>query len=100
MVFENAVLYLRDELLLREMADPIKVRGSVRVVLVLKFLAASYQGAENVKYAHEMMQLLYFFKHVWSPGLRRIMLSNWLLTSTGHKNVFVELDLLQEHLNV
>lgn len=72
MVFENAVLYLRDELLLREMADPIKVRGSVRVVLVLKFLAASYQGAENVKYAHEMMQLLYFFKHVWSPGLRYV----------------------------
>ena len=44
MVFENAVLFLRDALISREFSDAVKVGDSGRVVLVLKTWALSFRG--------------------------------------------------------
>ena len=32
-------------------------------------------------------------------SLRQIITDNWLVNPTGKKNAFVEVDLMQEHLN-
>ncbi|KAJ7487292.1 hypothetical protein B0H11DRAFT_2172828 [Mycena galericulata] len=100
MVFENAVLFIRDALLTREFADAIKAGDSGRIVLVLKLFAFTYRGNGRTKYAHEMLHVLHNIVNVWSDGLRHTILHNWLLCPTGKINAFVEVDLVQEHLNL
>lgn len=117
MIFENAVLFLRDGLLLREFSDAIKTGDSGRVLLVLRLWAFSYRGSGRAKYAHEVLHLVHNITHVWPEPVmyipphfhwrqfidhivcRKIVLNNWLVNPTGKANSFVELDLMQEHLN-
>ncbi|KAH9920829.1 uncharacterized protein BXZ73DRAFT_1550, partial [Epithele typhae] len=100
MVFENAVLFLRDALLLREFNDAIKSGCSGRILLSLKVLAFAYRGLGRTKYAHEVMHLLHSFTTVWPEPLRAIVLKNWLVNPTGMENSWVPVDLLQEHMNL
>ncbi|KAF8867617.1 hypothetical protein BD779DRAFT_1402297, partial [Infundibulicybe gibba] len=61
--------------------------------------ALSFRGSGRTKYAYEMLHILHNLTHVWPEPIRNIVLNNWLLNPTGHPNSFVEMDLLQEHLN-
>ncbi|KAF7373983.1 hypothetical protein MSAN_00611200 [Mycena sanguinolenta] len=100
MVFENALLFMRDALLTREFSDAIKRGDSGRIVLVLKQFAFAFRGNGRTKYAHEMLHVLHNLVNVWSDELRHVILHNWLLNPTGKLNAFVEVDLVQEHLNL
>ncbi|KAI0697950.1 hypothetical protein C8T65DRAFT_813442 [Cerioporus squamosus] len=99
-VFENAVLFLRDALVLREFTDAIKAGDSGRVLTVLKLWTAGFRGSGRTKYAHEMLHLIHNLEHVWPEPLRCIVLQNWLVNPTGEDDSWVEVDLLQEHLNL
>ncbi|KAJ7043255.1 hypothetical protein C8F04DRAFT_944756 [Mycena alexandri] len=99
MVFENTILFLRDALLTREFTDAVKAGDSGRVVNVLRLWVFSYRGSGRSKYAHEMLHLLHNLICVWTKELRHVILQNWLLNPTGKPNSFVEIDLVQEHLN-
>ncbi|KAJ7268858.1 hypothetical protein B0H12DRAFT_1096990 [Mycena haematopus] len=99
MVFENAVLFLRDALLTREFADAIKTGDSGRVLIILRMWAFCYRGNGRSKYAHEMLHLLHNLMCVWTKELRYIVLQNWLANPRGKPLSFVEIDLIQEHLN-
>ena len=70
MVFENAVLFLRDALLTRLFADAVKAGDSGLVILVLKLWTFAYRGSGRSKYAHEMLHLFHNLMNVWSKGLR------------------------------
>ncbi|KAF8205369.1 hypothetical protein K438DRAFT_1918070 [Mycena galopus ATCC 62051] len=103
MVLENAILFMRDALLTREFADAIKIGDSGRVVLVLWAWTFCYRGSRQSKYAHEMLHLMhnltvYLERGCLQPN-RYIILQNWLANPQGKFNCFVELDLVQEHLN-
>ncbi|KAH9840190.1 uncharacterized protein C8Q71DRAFT_746208 [Rhodofomes roseus] len=97
MVFENASLFLRDALILREFADAIKAGDSGRIVIVLKVLALSYRGSGRTKYAQEALHVIHNLTHVWPKPLRAIILNNWLVNTTGKPNHWYPVDLLQEH---
>ncbi|KAF8157861.1 hypothetical protein B0H34DRAFT_706469 [Crassisporium funariophilum] len=99
MVFENACLFMRDALFSRLFSNAVKVGDSGLVVLVLKMWAFAYRGNGRTKYAHEMLHLLHNLVNVWSKELRHAITQNWLLNPTGKANAFVEIDLVQEHLN-
>ncbi|KII95550.1 hypothetical protein PLICRDRAFT_25991 [Plicaturopsis crispa FD-325 SS-3] len=99
MVYENAVLFLRDALLSREFTDAIKCGDSGRVVLILKVWALSFRGSGRTKYAHEMLHLCHNIAHVWPKGIRDIVFNNWLVNPSGRPNAWVEVDLMQEHMN-
>ncbi|KAL1948717.1 hypothetical protein VTO73DRAFT_10523 [Trametes versicolor] len=90
---------MRDALVLREYTDAVKSGDSGRVVTVLKLWALSFRGSGRTKYAHEMLHLLHNLTHVWPAPLRKIVLQNWLVNPTGKPNAWVEVDLMQEHLN-
>jgi hypothetical protein len=62
MIFENAVLFLRDALISREFTDPAKCGDCI--VLVLKIWALSFRGSGCTKYAHEMLHLIHNIEHV------------------------------------
>ncbi|KDQ51992.1 hypothetical protein JAAARDRAFT_62157 [Jaapia argillacea MUCL 33604] len=87
MIFENAF------------TDAVKSGDLGRVFLVLKAWALQFHGTGRTKYAHEMLHLLHNLQHVWPKPLRDIIMNNWLLNPTGKPNSFVEVDLVQEHLN-
>lgn len=70
MVFENAILFLRDALLSREFTDAVKGGDSGRVILVLKTWALSFRGSGRSKYAHEMLHLIHNITTVWPKGIR------------------------------
>ncbi len=116
-IYENALLFMRDALHIREFTDVIKVRDSGRIVIMLKRLALLYRGTGRTKYAHEMLHLIHNVTHVWPKPLRyerslttfdfitneifasTIILNNWLVNPTGRANSFLPVDLLQEHMN-
>ncbi|KAJ7797568.1 hypothetical protein B0H14DRAFT_3493636 [Mycena olivaceomarginata] len=99
MVLKNAILFMRDALLTREFSDAIKIGDSGQVVLVLWAWTFCYRGSGRSKYAHEMLHLMHNLMCVWTKELRYIVLQNWLANPQGKFNCFVELDLMQEHLN-
>ncbi|KAI0083396.1 hypothetical protein BDY19DRAFT_910623 [Irpex rosettiformis] len=61
--------------------------------------ALSYRGCGRTKYAYEMLHVIHNLTHVWPKPLRKIVLDNWLVNTTGFANSFLPLDLLQEHMN-
>ena len=69
MVFENAIYFLHDALLLQEFTDAIKAGDSGRIILTLKMSALSYRGDGRPKYAFETLQFIHNFMHVWPKGL-------------------------------
>ncbi|KAJ7714778.1 hypothetical protein B0H14DRAFT_3014885, partial [Mycena olivaceomarginata] len=98
-IFENACLFLRDALVSRELTDAVKAGDSGRIVLILELLACSYRGNGRTKYAHEMLHLIHNLTKVWPASIRKIVLNNWLLNPTGNHFSWVEVDLMQEHMN-
>ncbi|KAH9886957.1 hypothetical protein C8Q73DRAFT_608284, partial [Cubamyces lactineus] len=91
-VFEGAILFMRDALVLREFTDAVKVGDSGRVVNVLKLWTLSFRGSGRVKYAYEMLHLIHNLTHVWPAPLRKIILQNWLVNPTGKPDAWVEVD--------
>ncbi|KAJ8089937.1 hypothetical protein PM082_018515 [Marasmius tenuissimus] len=98
-VFENAVLFLRDALYSYELTRAVKAGDSGRVVLVLKIWVLSFRGSGRTKYAYEMLHLIHNLTHIWPKEVVKIVLNNWLVNTSGKANRSLEADLLQEHLN-
>ncbi|TFY60954.1 hypothetical protein EVJ58_g4806, partial [Rhodofomes roseus] len=98
-VLENAILFVRDALLMRLLTDCVKCGDSGRLLIVLKVLALYYRGCGRNNYAQEVLFLVHNIKNVWPEPLRDVVLNNWLVNPTGKANAWVEVDLLQEHFN-
>ncbi|KAJ7823342.1 hypothetical protein B0H14DRAFT_2597994 [Mycena olivaceomarginata] len=98
-IFENSCLFLRDALILHEFTDAIKAGDSGHIVLVLKILALSFRGNGRSKYAYAMLHLIHNLTHVWPKPIWNIILHNWLVNPTGNLFSWVEVDLMQEHMN-
>lgn len=69
-LFENASLFLRDALILREFTDAIKVGDTGRVVAVLKLWVHAFRGSGKVKYAQEAMEFIHNISCVWTEEQR------------------------------
>ncbi|KZP05647.1 hypothetical protein FIBSPDRAFT_703872, partial [Athelia psychrophila] len=79
--------------------DAVKIGDSGRVILVLKVWALSFRGSGRTKYAYEMLHLIHNLSNVWPKSVCKLVLDNWLLNPTGRPNSWVEVDLMQEHMN-
>ncbi|KAF8593298.1 hypothetical protein BDV93DRAFT_429166, partial [Ceratobasidium sp. AG-I] len=97
MVYEGAVLFMRDSLYLEELIDAVKTGHSGRIVRILKIYALSLRGSHRNQYAHELLRLIHHLEVVWPPELRDLIVQNWIVNPTGRPKSFVELDLVQEH---
>ncbi|RXW23327.1 hypothetical protein EST38_g2525 [Candolleomyces aberdarensis] len=100
MVFENAILFMRDAIVSKEFADAIKTNDPGRIVLVLKHFSLSFRGNGRVKYAYEMLHIIHHIKHIWPASIRQISLNNMVLNPTGNPEGGVPADLVQEHGNL
>jgi hypothetical protein len=59
----------------------------------------SFRGNGRTKYAYEMLHLIHHLTKIWPKAISNIVLKNWLLNPSGRRDGFVEIDLVQEHLN-
>ncbi|KAJ3532193.1 hypothetical protein NMY22_g7845 [Coprinellus aureogranulatus] len=100
MVFENAVLFMRDALISREFHDAIKSNDPGRIIPILKVFALSFRGTKRLKYAYEMLFVIHQIKHIWPGGIRRIVFNNMVMNPSGLPESGVEDDLVQEHMNL
>ncbi|QRV80703.1 hypothetical protein RhiJN_08718 [Ceratobasidium sp. AG-Ba] len=100
MVYENAILFMREGLNVRELTTSTKRGDSGRILNVCKIFALSFRGSGRLRYANEMLTLIHHATTVWPEALRNLVLKNWLLNPTGHPDSFVPLDLVQEHGNL
>ncbi|CUA70963.1 Protein furry homolog [Homo sapiens] [Rhizoctonia solani] len=99
MVYENALLYIRDALTLRELITATKRGDPGCLVLVFKVLALSFRASGRTQYAFEALSLIHHIQVVWPAPLRDLVLKNWLLNPTGKPDAWVPQDLVQEHSN-
>lgn len=74
MVYENAVLFLRDMLNLEEIQCAIKRGDPGRVLVILKIYALSFRGAGQTQYAHEFLDMIHHVEKVWPTPLRLVKL--------------------------
>ncbi|KAF7345541.1 hypothetical protein MVEN_01572800 [Mycena venus] len=79
--------------------DMSRCGDSGHVVIILWLWVFSYRGNRRTKYAHKMLHVLHNLICVWMAELRGIVLQNWLANPQGKFNSFMEIDLVQEHLN-
>lgn len=70
MIFESAVLFLRDALTLCEFSDARKAGDSGRLITVLKIWAVTYRGFGRTKYAGETMYFLHDYLKIWPRSIR------------------------------
>jgi hypothetical protein len=68
-VFEGAILFLRDALILREYTDAIKIGDPGRIILVLKHWCFAFRGSGKTKYSYEMLSLIHHIEKVWPKPL-------------------------------
>lgn len=86
MVFENVCLFLRDALVLRELADAIKAGDSGRIIIILKVLALSYRGSGHTKYAQECLIVIHSLVHLWPKPLRCVFNASTAVRSLTNNN--------------
>ncbi|KAG9088039.1 hypothetical protein FRC07_012688 [Ceratobasidium sp. 392] len=70
MVYENALLFMRDMLNLQEIHSAVKRGDSGRIVLALKTYALSFRGAGRSHYAKEALSIIHHVQKVWPAPLR------------------------------
>ncbi|KLO09019.1 hypothetical protein SCHPADRAFT_834522 [Schizopora paradoxa] len=99
MIFENAVLFMRDALILREFTDAIKCGDAGRVLTVLKLWAHAFRGGGRNKYAQEALEFIHNFERVWSSSDREIIAKHLFLNPSGSPEGNIEMDLQQEFFN-
>ncbi|KAG9124443.1 hypothetical protein FRC07_011615 [Ceratobasidium sp. 392] len=100
MVYENALLFMRDMVNVHEIRAAVKRGDHGCVLVVMKTFALSLQGAGRTHYAKELLYIIHHVKKVWPTPLRDLVLKNWLLNTTGHANSWIGLDHHQEHGNL
>ncbi|KAF8596154.1 hypothetical protein BDV93DRAFT_514399 [Ceratobasidium sp. AG-I] len=100
MVYENAILFMRDMLNLQELRFSIKRGDAGRILLALKVFALSFRGAGQKQYGHEILYLIHHIEKVWPRPLSNLILNNWLLNTTGHLDAWLGIDHHQEHSNL
>lgn len=71
-VFENAILFNRDALIMREYNDSIKAGDSGRIALSMKVLVRYYRGSGRTKYAYEYLMSVHNQTCVWPTPLRYV----------------------------
>ncbi|KAH7921361.1 hypothetical protein BV22DRAFT_1049687 [Leucogyrophana mollusca] len=91
-VYENAILFMRDALLLREGGPAPQNVGA----------ELSWQRTNKIRTRYAVSAPQYHTCLAEIPAdyyISDMVLKNWLVNPTGHPNSFIEVDLLQEHLN-
>ncbi|KAG8741879.1 hypothetical protein FRC12_015522 [Ceratobasidium sp. 428] len=100
MIYENAILFMRDMLNVYEVRAAVKRGDPGCVLLMMKTFALSLQGAGRTHYAREILYIVHHVEKVWPTPLRDLVLKNWLLNTTGCPDSWIGLDHHQEHGNL
>ncbi|KAG9120580.1 hypothetical protein FRC07_003872, partial [Ceratobasidium sp. 392] len=100
MVYENALLFMRDMLNVHAIRWAVKRGDPGCVLIVLKIFALSFRGAGQKHYAQEILRIIHSVEKVWPIPLRDFVLKNWMLNTTGHKESWIGIDHHQEHDNL
>lgn len=98
-VWENSSLFIQDTLVLLAFCSSVK-RGDTGCMRVIqRFWTFCFWGAGSFNYGLESFFLEQNLRFEWTPAMCEAFMDNWLLNTKGRANSWVELDLVQEHMN-
>lgn len=83
LALENAILFLRDLLVYRDYKDAVKCGDTGRIVNVLGYWCAMYQGTSLKNYPQEMVHFITCLKRIWSPEFKDVWMKHCLVNASG-----------------
>ncbi len=95
-IFENACIFMRDALVLREFSDAVRVGDAGRIFKVMKLWAYGFRGGGKPKYAQEAMEFIHNASCVWTEEQKYVrpfviglfdVESNWLTFKIQEDNI-------------
>lgn len=97
-IYENAVLLVRDLLYMIELVKATADGDFGRIEDILPDLACVFRAAGCNKYSTEILHWLYQIKSVWTPEFANIMRDAMLVNPSGRKGHAMGTDMHIEHL--
>ncbi|EIN09490.1 hypothetical protein PUNSTDRAFT_133283 [Punctularia strigosozonata HHB-11173 SS5] len=95
----NYTLFMRISFWYLELCNSIAEGDIGRALEITKLLRFSFWGAGSTNYGNELLELACNFLREFPPDLLTALKNNWLVNTSGQAGHWIELDLLQEHIN-
>lgn len=95
---ENALLFIRDALSLRDYQHAIRAGDTGRIIKILQYWCIILQSTPNTNYAAELIHLVACFKKIWKKPLVDLWLRNCLVNPSGREGGWLECDLFGEYV--
>ncbi|RPA76124.1 hypothetical protein BJ508DRAFT_331407 [Ascobolus immersus RN42] len=76
---DNALLFLRDMMVYRELTDACKTGDSGRLVECIKYFAVCFQVTRQFNYAAKSIHLIACLEHIWDDKARRVWMNTVLM---------------------
>lgn len=95
---ENALLFLRDALVMRDYQLAVKAGDTGRIANIIRYWCIFTQDTPNVNYAQEMIHFVLCFKRLWKKPLIDLWLNNSLVNPAGKAHGWLEDDLFGEYV--
>lgn len=97
-VLENILLFVRQELEFRAFYTSMRSGDVGAMELILQVWGPQCLAGNQVKYGHEMLDIRCGMLADWSPELRDVIRSNWVVNPWGKNSKFLGLDELMEEI--
>ncbi|KAK6977142.1 hypothetical protein R3P38DRAFT_2582264 [Favolaschia claudopus] len=97
--FSTTLNFIRMTFWYLEMCAAVADGDIGRVFEVIKVLRFSFWGAGSTNYGNELLELACNFLYEYPRALQFAIFNNYLVNTVGWIGHWLELDLLQEHLN-
>ena len=95
----NIALLLRHILIYLELCTSIRTGDIGRIEESLKWITIMFQNGTNNNYALELLHIHCAIRYVWTPEMKRKIMTTWLVNTKGKENGWIPTDQYQEHNN-
>ncbi|KAF8432292.1 hypothetical protein BGX38DRAFT_1276825 [Terfezia claveryi] len=97
-VFENILLFTRQELEFQAYYKATRLGDVGAMEYLLQFLGPQFLGSNHSKYANALMEIRVGMAAEWSEELKEVVRANWVINPWGKRGKFLGLDEFMKEL--
>jgi hypothetical protein len=95
---ENAMLFLRDALVMRDYEHAVKQGDTGRILKAVEYWCVIFQGTSLSNYPNEMIHLMACLRKLWQPEFVQIWLDHCLVNPSGKPGGWMPDDMFGEYV--
>ena len=95
----NATIFIQNGIWWHEVRKAVVNSDPGRVWEILKLWIFTFAGSGNPYYSQYLLELYCNFKWEFSPKMCDAILMHWVVNLHGKADMFIKMDLMQEHFN-